>query len=233
MIAAAEASASSGRWASRSTRRLRHVDGDLESAAGHRQLHAARDRRLSAARAQQRAGRQRYGAMPNIFSGYQTVDDPEVRAQVRSGLGRDAADRRRASTITRWSRRSTRASSSAMYLFGEEMSTSSTPTRTMCGEAFAQARLLRGAGHLLQRDLPLMPTSFCRRAEPGKGGDLHQHRAAHPAALSGVRAAGRESKPDWQILQTDREPPRSQLELQASVRDHGRDRAADADCSRA
>ena len=38
---------------------LGHIDGDLESAAGHRQLHAARHGRLSAARAQQRAGRER------------------------------------------------------------------------------------------------------------------------------------------------------------------------------
>ena len=38
---------------------LRHVHGDFEPAAGHRQLHAARNRRLSAARPQQRAGRER------------------------------------------------------------------------------------------------------------------------------------------------------------------------------
>ena len=38
---------------------FRYVDGDFEPAAGHRELHAARHGRLSAARAQQRAGRQR------------------------------------------------------------------------------------------------------------------------------------------------------------------------------
>ena len=42
-----------------------------------------------------------FGSMPNVFSGYQKVDDPDIRGEVRSGLGRDAAHQRRAKTITR------------------------------------------------------------------------------------------------------------------------------------
>ena len=51
---------------------LGHVDGDLELAVGNRQLHAARHRSISAARPQQRAGRQRprfHAALPARLSG--------------------------------------------------------------------------------------------------------------------------------------------------------------------
>ena len=111
MIADGEArlhSLGDGRHAAQ--QRLRHLDRDLESAAGHRQLHAAGHRRLSAARAQQRAGRER-----------QRLDaEHSARLPVGRRSGGAAHDSRRpgasrcrpprAWTITRWSTPSTRAS---------------------------------------------------------------------------------------------------------------------------
>ena len=50
-----------------------------------------------------------FGSMPDVFSGYQKVDDPEVRARSKR-TGASSCRRPRVWTITRWSRRSTRAS---------------------------------------------------------------------------------------------------------------------------
>ena len=69
---------------------LRHLHRDFQSAAGHRQLHAARapaPTRCAAtttSRAPATTAR-----CPNLVSGYQSVDDPEVRARFRSGWGVD------------------------------------------------------------------------------------------------------------------------------------------------
>ena len=69
-----------------------HVDGDLESAARHRQLHAAGHRRLSAARAQQRAGRERQ-RLDAEHAARISVGGRSGRAgALRSVVGRDAAD---------------------------------------------------------------------------------------------------------------------------------------------
>ena len=56
---------------------------DFQPAAGHRKLHANGHRRLSAARPQQRPGAGDHGAL-RISPGYQSVDDPEVRARFES-----------------------------------------------------------------------------------------------------------------------------------------------------
>ena len=61
------------------------------------------------------------GSMPNMLPGYQSVDDPAVRARFEAAW-RCRCRRPRASTTTRWSTRSTSGKLKAMYLIGEEMS---------------------------------------------------------------------------------------------------------------
>ena len=130
-----------------------------------------------------------HGAMPNILPGYQSVDDPEVRARFESGWGvtlpttKGLDNHEMVDAIHEGKLK-------AMYLFGEEMSIVDSNANYVA-RAFQQTRLLRGAGHLLQRDLPLRRRRAARQPEPRKGRHVHQHRAAHPAALSGVRAARR------------------------------------------
>ena len=43
-----------------------------------------------------------HGAMPNMLPGYQSVDDPEVRAAIREPHGRSSCLQARDSTTTRW-----------------------------------------------------------------------------------------------------------------------------------
>ena len=100
--------------------RLGHVDRHLESAARHRQLHAAGNRRLSAARAQQRAGRER----PRL--------DAEHASRLPvGGRSRGAGALRGGWNVTLPTTKGLdnhqmvdaihRGSLKAMYLFGEEM----------------------------------------------------------------------------------------------------------------
>ena len=82
----------------------------------------------------------------------------------------------------------------AMYLIGEEMSIVDSNANYV-QRRIREARVLRRAGHLLQRDLPVRRRRAAGRSEPGKGRHLHQHRAANSAALPGVRAARRDAGP--------------------------------------
>ncbi|QFG76564.1 hypothetical protein DMB90_07470 [Raoultella planticola] len=59
----------------------------LTSGDPHRQPRQAERRRQPGARPEQRAGRLRYGALPDTYPGYQYVKFPEHR-EVRPGLGR-------------------------------------------------------------------------------------------------------------------------------------------------
>ena len=71
----------------------------------------------------------------------------------------------------------------------------------MSARRFRKLEFLRRAGHLLQRHLPLCRRGSAGQPEPGKGRHVHQHGAAHPAALSGVRAARRTAGPIGEIIQ--------------------------------
>ena len=91
--------------------RVRHVDRDLEPAARHRQLHAAGHRRVSAARAQQRAGRERQRIDAEHVARLSVGRRSGGAGALRSRRGACRCRRPRAWTTTRWSRPSTRASS--------------------------------------------------------------------------------------------------------------------------
>jgi formate dehydrogenase major subunit len=63
------------------------LHGDFQSVAGHRQLHAPRHGSVSLRGHNNVQGASDHGAMPNMLSGYQSVDDPEVRARFGAGWG--------------------------------------------------------------------------------------------------------------------------------------------------
>ena len=140
------------------------------------------------------------GSMPNMLPGYQSVDDPEVRAALRSGVGRHAADAARVSTTTRWSTPSMQGKLKAMYLIGEEMSIVDSNANYVRG-GVRQARVLRRAGHLLQRHLPV------RRRRPARRRRAWRRKARSPAPSGGFSGSTRCSsrstgcRPDWKIIQ--------------------------------
>ena len=124
MIAEADnVCASCGRWASRSTA----MGSDTSTAISNLLLVTGNYMRPGTGAYPLRGhnnvqGASDHGSMPNTCRAINRSNDPEVRARVRSGLGREAADAPRDWTTTKWSTRSTRASSRSMYLIGEEMS---------------------------------------------------------------------------------------------------------------
>ena len=72
--------------------RVRHLHGDFQSAARHRQLHAPGHRRISLCEGTTTSRAPATTApCPTSCPGYQSVDDPEVRARFRSRLGRRPA----------------------------------------------------------------------------------------------------------------------------------------------
>ena len=79
-----------GRHAAHGRQRDEHRH--LQSAAGHRQRRASGHWRLSAARPQQRAGRRRLGLSPAYLPGYEPCRRSGCAREVRTGLGRQAAD---------------------------------------------------------------------------------------------------------------------------------------------
>ena len=131
-----------------------------------------------------------HGAMPNLLPGYQSVDDPEVRARFEKHWGvslpsiKGLDNHEMVEAIHEGKLRS-------MYLCGEEMSIVDS-NANFVADAFLKTRFLRSAGYFLQCNLPVCRCCSTRQPQPRKGGHVHQHRAAHPEALSGIRAARRE-----------------------------------------
>jgi len=100
---------------------LRYIDGDIEPAAGDRQLHATRDGGVSVARHNNVQGASDHGAMPGFFPGYQKVDDAEIRAKFEKAWratlpAKPGLDNHQMIDGIH------DGSIKAMYVFGEEMS---------------------------------------------------------------------------------------------------------------
>ncbi len=155
-----------------------------------------------------------HGSMPNMLPGYQSVDDPEVRARVEANwkvklpTNKGLDNHQMVDAVHEGKLRS-------IYVIGEEM----TIVRLECQlrrQRVRQDRFLRRAGHLFQPHLPICRRDLARRSELRKRGNVHQHRAASAAALSGVRAARR--RPARLANHSRRcESSRGRLELSASV----------------
>ena len=119
--------------------------------------------------------------------GYQNVHDPEVRARFEAawkvklptvkGLdNHEMIDAIHAGKLK------------AMYLFGEEIALVDANANYV-QDGLAKLEFFRGPGRLLQQDVPVRRRDLSRQPEPRKGRHLHEHRAAHPTALPGARAA--------------------------------------------
>jgi hypothetical protein len=106
--------------------------------------------------------------------------------------------------------------------------TSCSPTRTPSTSRRAGGDgMRRRAGPVPERDRQLRPRLPAGLDLPGEGRHLHQCRAPHPARAQGDAAEERQGGLGDDARSSPR--PWASLELRPSVRDHGRDRRADAE----
>ncbi len=202
-----------------------HVDGHLQPAADHRQLHAPRHGRYPLRGHNNVQGASDHGSMPNMMPGYQSVDDPQVRARF------EAAWKVRLPTTKGLDNHEMvdamhEHKLQALYLIGEEM-TIVDANANYVREGVRETEVPGRAGHLLQQHLPLRRRGAARRAEPGEGRDVHEHGAPHPAPHAGVRA-DRRVPARLADHPGCRERARRGLALFASVRGDGGDRGRHA-----
>ncbi len=129
------------------------------------------------------------GGLPNVYTGYQNVTLPAVREKFEAAWGVPLSDKV-GLTVTEMLDGAERGDVRCLYVIGENPMVSDPDLQPRAALA-GPHRVHRGAGAVLQRDLPL------RRRDPAggrlcrEGRDVHQHRAAHPAGAQGRRAAGR------------------------------------------
>ncbi len=178
---------------------LGHVDRHLESAAGHRQLHAAGNRApIHCAGTTTCRARATTGPCRTCFPATNRWMIPRC-GRVSKPVGRSSCPSTKGLDNHQMVEAIHQGKLKAMYLIGEEMSTRRFQ-RELCRRCLRQARVLCRAGHLLQRHLPVCRRRVAGQSQPGKGRHVYQHRTAHPEALSGVRAV-EGSRPDWKIIQ--------------------------------
>ena len=209
--------------------RLRYLHGDLEPVAGDRQLYAAGHRRLPAARAQQRPGRKRPRIHAELPARLSIGGRSGSAAQVRERLERPAAVHQGSGQSRDGGRHSPRQAEGDV------------PVRRrdehrrfecqLCQRRFQQTRILRGAGYLFSATCKFADVVLPACPSLEKGGHLHQHGKAHPAAVPGFRTDGRQPA-GLADRAADRESARRRLELPASFRSHGRNRVSYADVRR-
>ncbi len=158
------------------------------------------------------------GAMPNNFPGYQPVADPEVRAKFERIWGVPLSATPGLDNIY-MIQAAVEGKLRAMYIAGEDLINADANSNHVA-EAFGKLDLL------VVQDVFFSET--CRYADvilpcgsgPGEGWNLHQHRAPHSASVPGAAGAGREPC-RLEDHAGSCQPPGSELELHASLRDHG------------
>ena len=170
------------------------------------------------------------GSFPHELPGYRHVLDDATRGALRDGLGRAARAASRACAFPTCSTPRSTAASRRSTCEGEDIAQSDPNTQHVTA-ALERDGVHRRAGPLPERDGEVRPRLPARVVVPREGRHLHQRRAPHLAGAQGDAAA-------WRARRTGRSPAmlsqRAGLphDLQASVRDHGRDRAAHADLHR-
>ena len=127
------------------------------------------------------------GANPSYLPGYQPVEDPEVRREVRGGVGRRGAARRPATGSTRSSPGLHDGRVKALYLIGENPAQTE-PNAHHVEEGLARLRVHRLAGHLPER----LDPEVRRRRPPGvelrgEGRHVHEYRAPGEPGAQGAR----------------------------------------------
>ena len=166
-----------------------------------------------------------HGSMPNMLPGYQLGRRSRGAGALRGGLERAAADHQGPGQ-SRDGRGHSRGKLKAMYV-DRRGDGHRRLQRELRRRGALEAGVPGDPGHLLQPHVPVRRRGAAGDAEPGEGRHVHQHRAADPAALPGLRAdagnpAGLADHPGR------RQSARRRLELPASVRGLSGDRVGDA-----
>ena len=126
------------------------------------------------------------GSMPNMLSGYQSVNDPEVRARFEAGWGvklpttKGLDNHEMVEAIHDGKLK-------AMYLIGEEMSLVDSNANHVQA-AFQKLEFFVVQDIFFSETCRFADVVLPGSSQPRKGGDVHEHRAADAAALSGARA---------------------------------------------
>jgi len=127
-----------------------------------------------------------HGSMPNNLPGYQSVDDPEVRSRFEKAWKAQLPSTKGFGQSPDGGGHSCRQAQS--HVSDREDMSLSTPTPTTFPMHSPNSTSL-SCRTFLQQYVPLCRRCAARSSEFGKGRHLHQHRAPHSAALSGVRTA--------------------------------------------
>ncbi len=140
-----------------------------------------------------------FGSMPNVFSGYQKVDDePDIRAKFEADWGVTLPTTKGLDNHE-MIRAIQDGKLKSLYIKGEDTITSDANAGDV-GDALSNCEFL------IVQDINFSETCrfadlvlpACRLAR--KRRHLHQHRAPHPAHLQSLEPLG-ESKADWEIIQ--------------------------------
>ncbi len=210
---------------------LGHIDGDLEPAVDHRQLHAARRRRLSACADTTTCRARATSARCRILLRLSKSRRPEIRGEVRKGWGvklptsKGLDNHEMIDAIHEGKLK-------AMYLNGEDMITSDSNANYVGDGAF-EARFLRRAGHLLQRDVRVCR---CRPARIARAWKRTAHSPTPSGASSGSTRPSSHSATASLIGGSSSDIANrlgADWNYKHPSRDHGRGCVADADvCGR-
>ena len=140
-----------------------------------------------------------FGSMPNVFSGYQKVDDPDIRAKFEAdwgvtlptSTGKDNHEMIEAilEGSIKW-----------LYIKGEDTITSDSNANYV-GRRARESRVPDRAGHQLLRDRDASPTWYCRPAPRlKKKAPSPALNAASSDIYKAMEPLG-EAKADWEIIQ--------------------------------
>ena len=138
-----------------------------------------------------------HGAMPNMMSGYQKVDDPEVRARFEAGWGVSLPSTKgldnhvMVDAIHQGKLRS-------LYLVrrGDEPGRFE---RQLRERGVREARILRDPGYFFQPHLPVCRCSVARESQPRKEGTFTSTERRVQRLYQVLEPSG--SRPDWTIIQ--------------------------------
>ena len=128
-----------------------------------------------------------HGAMPNYFPGYQQVDDPAIRAKFEKAWNvtlppKPGLDNHMMIDAIH------EGKLKSMYVFGEEMSLVDSNANYV-GDALSKLDFFVMQEIFFSETCRFADVILASQSESGKGRYVHQHRAAHPASLPGVRTA--------------------------------------------
>ena len=162
-----------------------------------------------------------HGAMPNFFPGYQEVDDPAIRAKFEKAWNvqlppKPGLDNHMMIDAIH------EGKLKSMYVFGEEMSLVDSNANYV-GDALSKLDFFVMQEIFFSETCRFADVILPASSEPGKGRNLHQHRAAHPASLRGVGAAGGEPS-GLDHYPGHRQSAGRRLEVRAPFSDLRRDR---------